>query len=337
MNMLKNGWYKPSVLKYINNYGPSLKAAVPAGTNSQFRLADSTGELFHFENIRDLYICPLCLSQAIYKSRDYLNLLIKHQWPIDFNEEHYPAESLGGRSTVLVCKDCNSRYGAQTDNMAKLHLAGRQFLQGIEGSGFSTTVKIPWHDKPFKMKSEWKDGILTTIPPKKFNPPVISEVWKKYEEGETFHIEVIADVPKHSFLRKSLLRAAYLKCFTVFGFDFAMSAIPRKIIEVVDGELEHPSESLGVYFTRKTLKIKNGIHQVLSENGYRYFAVFFDIKLQTNSYSESVFVLIPHNTDISWQSLASLPSTNEPLRLKMSDDTITNLLRQGIYKGYSNR
>lgn len=160
---------------------------------------------------------------------------------------------------VLVCRSCNSKYGKDIDNLAQKHLQGRQFLHGIEGASYGTTLKFPWYYNEVKLKSEWKNGILTTNTPKGFKPKVKTEILQKFDEGETFTVNMTGDIPKHTFLRRSLLRAAFLKCFTVWGYDFAMSDIGRKIMSVIDGNEDHPSESMGVYFQNKSHIPKNGI------------------------------------------------------------------------------
>lgn len=88
---------------YISKFSSSLYA--------------SSGKLTLRKNDSDYYspdfsyLCPLCLKSSIV----YLPEEMKTFWNYDFDYDHFPPQSIGGKETVLICKSCNSTSDSKYD------------------------------------------------------------------------------------------------------------------------------------------------------------------------------------------------------------------------------
>ncbi|NLR60720.1 HNH endonuclease [Chitinophaga polysaccharea] len=326
LKMLNKGWYKSWVLPYIDTYGKSLEAVSVREGRARFRIGTIDTPLLEMTSLRDLYVCPLCLNRVVYRHQEYLDLLHKFELEFDFNVDHYPPEAIGGKDKILVCEVCNNKFGTTIDAAAKKFLEARFFFAGVNNSYIHMKIDAPWHKKPISGLTYWRDGVITTELRRGFNPPTI-------EPGPgPLQVQYSGKYPHDKIFRKALLRSAYLKCFAAWGYDFASSSIGKRLIAVFKDELEYPTESYGVFFTTSE-SYDNGIFQ-FENGGEIYFVVYFKIGIEEIPHYENVFVIIPSNTERSWEGLKYLTRDNKQTTLKGQLVPVKETVADGHFHRY---
>lgn len=328
LKMLNNGWYKSGVLPFIDLYGKSLKAVSEREGWVRFRIGTIDTPLLEMTSLGDLYLCPLCLNRVVYRQQEYLDLLHKFELEFDFNVDHYPPEAIGGKNKILVCEACNNKFGTTIDAEAKKFLEARYFIAGVNNSYMPMKINAPWHKNPISGLTYWRNGVISTEFKKGFNPPTI-------EPGPgplQVHYSYAGKYPNDKIFRKALLRSAYLKCFAAWGYDFALSSVGKRLIAVFKNEIEYPTDSYGVFFTTSESP-DNGIFQFKKE-GEIYFVVYFRIGIAEIPHYENVFVIIPSNTEKSWEGLRSLIRDNREIILKSKLTPVDETVSDGYFHRY---
>jgi len=315
--MLKGDQYRSWVLGYFDKYSPSLNAGVKNGSFARLHPTDTAS---------DLYLCPICLQTAISRELYFIDQIITHQPDIDFDRDHYPPKSIGGASTVLVCVNCNNGFGTDIDEDAKKYLEARYFKAGIDGSSIGLKLEVPWLAKPVNVKTTLKGNTFTSIVSKKFNPPEITPPAGPIKARYSF------TYPSHNVLRRALLRAAYLNCFAFWGYDFAVSGVAKKLVQIIKGIEQHPSKGLGLFYIKGDCP-ESGIYEYTNDAG-NFFMVFFKIGLKDIPFFERVMILIPSDSARSWEGLSFFDETESITALG------AKAARCGIdcgnYEGYRN-
>lgn len=76
------------------------------------------------------YICPICMRQF---SEDALDQTVSN--PLTF--EDVPPKSLGGKSNILTCSECNNYCGRHIDYHLTHVLSNKDFTEFVPNSSFS--------------------------------------------------------------------------------------------------------------------------------------------------------------------------------------------------------
>lgn len=320
--------------KFFNLYSPSLEALF--GTEAKFKMKAGSIE-YDFPSISNLYICPLCVQNAIYKDDEFSDFLAAHNIKIEFTDDHYPPESVKGSKKILVCKKCNNEAGAEIDASAKKYLKLQLFLAGNENVTYPMVMKFPWLEGHYGIDGSWKDGGITFLIKKSTQERILNHLKSNpLEEGDQLNFKFT--MPHKTSFSKSMLKAAYLKCFSIFGYDFAYSENGNRIRQVIKGDLEHPSpENLGVYLQAPGEPHRDGLYSVILSGRLKYYVVYFTLVLSEENFTVTVFIFIPNHTYDSWIRLAHLPIITKGAILKSDLVEVPDHVTNGNYLAYTER
>ena len=78
------------------------------------------------------YLCPLCISNV------FMITSTGQKTTTEFDEDHYPPKSVGGKKTMVACKICNGGAGYKYDFTLKEHLMLLSFGKKIPNSIISS-------------------------------------------------------------------------------------------------------------------------------------------------------------------------------------------------------
>jgi hypothetical protein len=272
------------------------------------------------------YICPLCFTAVIIANANlfYCN--------VEFDRDHFPAASIGGRKTLLVCKPCNSRFGRTIDYSIKQHHIYHGFLQNgasvnarlsLEGLVDNYSVELKRNNEnSFTFIDHHRNSHLL----RKFKELGIEKVLNKMP----FQIKIRPQIPAAGVFEKSLLKAAYLYFFSIMGYDFGFSYVATRIRRVLDGDEEHPLSNHGVLPDLQESPLSEGIYMLVEPDELKCFFVLLETTLPQAGISQKHMVLIPSFNDGSWENLkafASVLANREGLftQIRLSEEAILEL------------
>lgn len=276
---------------YVLKFSASLKSS-----SYQLFVKKEEGECFKPDFA---YLCPLCVKEHIVYLSDEKLL----NWNEDFDLDHFPPKSAGGKHTVLVCKKCNSTYGLDIDHMVVEFLKFDAFSKKIENAKINalSTFKGTKGKYPINL-GLYKDGSIRFELPKK-PMPFVNDWLNEAKTNSNWEIQISFNGPSNNKFQKSLLKSAYLYSFMTWGYDFIFSKTGNKIREVLQGSESHPLANFGVFVSFNDTDFQNGI--ILSNNSsiYNGFIVNFEIIEKETGHKGYVSVLIPGNDSNSWDDL----------------------------------
>jgi hypothetical protein len=291
---------------HLETYGASLSALLNA-CDIEFKIGFSLEDSLTIgENI---YICPLCLKSFFYfkNCQFYENE--------EFTEDHFPPQSVGGSRTILTCKPCNSSYGGNMDYALKEYLEFKRFLSKKEKASYPTKVSYSGTQGKYNLRLYWENGILIKeIDFKKY--PLIQKWLLAPNANRNLTFETLA--PSEVVIQKALLRAAYLHCFSNWGYDFIYSETAKRMRRVLEGKEEHPLSNFGVLADISFSNLANGFYFNGSSKDKEVFLLFFDIQLKKPEYKLGICVIIPGNDQEAWARMATLKNWIENMEADIS-------------------
>ncbi|SDM10383.1 HNH endonuclease [Catalinimonas alkaloidigena] len=266
-------------------YSHDLKKYLQANRKQVFT---SDGEVID----QPLYVCPLCLTffpeNAILGPEPFLTL------------EHVPPKSVGGKSKILTCKNCNNIAGAKLDKTLLHHLQTQPFLTKMPGAAIDAVFKFE-ENKVFKgtLANQDDKGFLITINPQAF-PHFDQKMRKVFSGGK---VDVSFQVPSESAKNQAYLRIAFLECFSLFGYDFLFN----KNTEELCKQLVYGTESILPYSTYGRIKpsvpLKDeliSLHVIKEPPELQAYLVVFQIKERRQGNKENIAMIIPGPGEQAW-------------------------------------
>lgn len=273
---------------YFKNYSRSLQTVVHT----------KTGNFFHdHQNIpvQLVYLCPLCLKNkiAILHENQHLDC--------EFTLDHFPPFSIGGKDTVLVCKDCNYIAGLNFEYELK------NFVREIAATQWILGTKIPVSVNVEDVQGNYKAHLIVKGPysfewsfP---NYPLLTESFKKMQSGQPTIQNITFKKRELELVYKSLLKAAYLYCFSRWKYDFAYSYSGAKIRGVILKDESHPLTNGGVFFHTKGHFPPQGLCYIFKPKELQSFMVTFSLKDKETGFSCMASVLVPGADDSCWENM----------------------------------
>lgn len=175
-----------------------------------------------------VYVCPLCW--AIF-DESALNP------PPSLTLEDVPPKGVGGRPLVLTCATCNNTAGTKVDADAVEH---QRALQAIRGEGGSVPIRLDGGvNANLEIDADGSRRIF--VDPDRSNPTVLAALFERLDlvatdsgEGaspaDAFLFEATV-TRKHDpdDVKVSLLRAAYLVVFAVYGYRLVLTPAFRPL------------------------------------------------------------------------------------------------------------
>lgn len=249
------------------------------------------------------YLCPLCMKNLVYFIKDD-NLYTTSE----FDDDHFPPESVGGRNKILVCKLCNSEAGRSFDFVFKKALHHRSYALGLPNATLELRAKISTIQGHYK-------GAITIDPDQQSaiaffhnkKTPLLN-AWKESSATDhNYSVELTIFKLDDEKFGRALLKAAYLYCFQFWGYSFAYSANGANMRKVLAGELEYPVKSVASFqLEYKDVPLPEGLCLLTEPVSWRTYAVNIPVVLKETGYRCTYTVLIPPPTQNGWEELAAI-------------------------------
>jgi len=213
----------------FNKYSNNLKDILSFFPNIKFKKAD-------------IYVCPLC-------KRSFERSSLKHNSKTPLTLEHILPRSVGGKETVLTCKQCNNSHGSIFDSQLKKMLETKKFGDKTPGASknasFMINNSIPTNGRIF-FNREGKANFL--FKPERTNPKfhnAIENIFKS--EQLKFDVNFTIQTFDKNKFDLALLRTAYLKAFKELGYAFIYSVNSDKLRNLIMNYNNEESKFEGVY------------------------------------------------------------------------------------------
>lgn len=219
------------------NQGQLLRKRLFDKYSANLHLLHDEGLLTHLHLPYDqTFICPICLGPFSVADLDtsrenHLTL------------EDVPPKSLGGKPTILTCKECNNTAGQQIDVQLfnrmfdidkRKFIPGTNFHARFSQDGEITQGEVTVQDDgTINIKQSYKhnkkdklDNFVSGISPSTGNP--------------LMNIEFYPTKFNFKRLEVALLKSAYLQCFEKYGYAF----ITDPIFDQVRDQIKNPDADL---------------------------------------------------------------------------------------------
>lgn len=281
------------------------------------------------KEIDNFYLCPLCLDNYVFIEN---GLIYGSE---EFDMDHYPPQSVGGKKAILVCKKCNGSYGAKFDHSIKNYLNFQAFLKRKKMS-LKSYVSINNVKGNYSSSLGWDGDRLVNIVDFKKYPLLADGLKNASNNKEELKLTFKFFIPDETVIHKSLLKAAYLSCFELFGYEFAYSFIGRNIIDVLNDKLVHPLSNLGVFKDESINGPSEGLYIIEAPKEFQCFMFICKTSLNAIGEDSNTFVLIPKFGQDAWEQFKIfqilIPSGEHTFSLtKVEKFTV----KRGEYLGYS--
>lgn len=286
-------------------------------------------------NFESIYVCPLCLKNYIIRRKGYIGLTS------DFNLDHFPPSSVGGKRTIITCKNCNNTAGTKFE--AEL---GVKMKYEASRSGWPNALikaKLELSDEKINLTSYLRkdeNGITNLdfpIEAKNYNP--FLKNWLNHIYKTNFwEIKLIIQKPDDNKILKAILKTAYLICFVNWGYDFAYSENAKLIRKVLYEDGEYPLSFISFWLNQKDLvdetKLPLGLCRIENPVEFKMFAV--NVPLVYTNYSSYTSIMIPFAGEKGWNKLKEINKlSGNKLTYEITFKKEEVSLTKGIYDGYS--
>jgi hypothetical protein len=278
---------------FFKRYSPGLHAAVKERLNKMFH--DNAGN-----HVPLVYMCPLCLKNKISVFEETTRS------DDEFDVDHFPPKSAGGTESVFVCKTCNSSAGHEFDYSIKLWLKYQGFAAGVPNTKIPATVKLE------DVKGNYK-GNLVMGEGKKWaldeyeRYPLLKERMEAMLGGKDVISSWRFEEPDLKIVSRAILKAAYLNCFSAWGYDFAYTATGHRLRQIIIGAEVHPLSNSGIFYHMDDRLPPDGICLVLEPKHLQSFMVNLKLTDKDTGYQCGVSVLIPSGYN-EWEQIQNYQS-----------------------------
>jgi hypothetical protein len=180
-------------------------------------------------------LCPFCLREF---GREALA-------DMQLTEEHIIPQSLGGRESVLSCKECNNRIGSRLESQVEKAIAAKEALH--LGEPLRTEVEIAGSTSRGTVEFNLSEGGTSRIliSDRVSDPVEVNAQRSGLKTGvEGLHLRVnLGFVPSRHLL--GMVRIGYLAAFARLGYSCVLCSsfdpIRRQILELdpLHGDLQH--------------------------------------------------------------------------------------------------
>ena len=298
MNLPPENILKPFVFRHFASLFPFSEAYIPL--------------VFEYE--KDVkahlaYICPLCLSNYILITRDSVKA------SADFTLDHVPPQSAGGEFKSVTCKKCNNDSGVFEAELSKKIKweAGNRGVSGIKTAVRFAATNMRGHYSGFLVSDNEGRWTIDFEPKVLKKAPLLNQwLFTDSSKGE-WEGTLKVQQPDQKKVLKTLLKAAYLVCFTHWGYDFAYSANGELIRHVIQGKTDYIIEEPYFWFDKSNLtdgvSLPHGLCFIENPKTFQSFTV--NIPLELNGYNCIVPVLIPINTESGFEKIEEIKKTVE--------------------------
>lgn len=264
------------------------------------------------------YLCPLCVS-------NFLAVLQKDEKIIassDFTLDHYPQKSIGGNTTILVCKSCNNEAGHNYEFALKQHLDLSSFSQKGLSHKIDVKSSIPnvgtFNSQLGKnVQGQWE----ISLKPKENIKIQPLDNWIEHTKTNTgWEFQMTVSKPKQELINKSILKSAYLYCFSHWGYEFAFSKTGDLFRKILSNKENYPMVVMPLKIDKDTVttfeKIPTGVCYISRPEHLKSLIVNIQFKDKNTGFENIHPVFIPNPTETGTQDLKKIQ--------KLMDDQITD-------------
>jgi hypothetical protein len=195
------------------------------------------------------YLCPLCLQNLLVLTSEGL------AGTSEFNMDHFPPECVGGRSKVIVCEKCNNTAGSKFEPELIAYLNQQSYNLKVKGATvkcaavlyFKGQTRVPGKYRVKLTMTE--EGTPLFDFGSLYKIPLVAE-WLEYMQRnpKDWKVELTMQNPDYGKVSRALQKAAYLYCFSLWGYEFVFSENAEKLRHVIEGKLEYPHQNGCTYF-----------------------------------------------------------------------------------------
>jgi len=248
------------------------------------------------------YLCPLCLENYIVLRNDNPEL---SRVTSDFNLDHFPPESVGGKNKVLVCEPCNRDAGSAFDFILKEKLKQETFHRKIPNSKLELRAAIEGLKGNFKGHININTDANTEF---SYNPNKKNEYlnnWNKTQESQKASITLLIKKfteDENLKVTKAFLKSAYLYGFYLWGYDFVFSTNGGLIRKVLADELKYPLD-LPTFWIDDIAHIPEGICFIEEPIQISTHIVNIPIISKELNYKAIASVILPAPEENGWEQL----------------------------------
>lgn len=209
--------------------------------------------------------------------------------------EDIPPKKLGGKPIILTCKNCNNKLGGtKLDSKLIWDLEIQPFMKRTPKSRIKAYYEI---NKRTKVKGE-----LEYIKEKKYglhfnpksNPNLDEELNYLVENWNKSTIRFNVQAPSKRIVHLAILRLAYLKMVSRFGYGYYFNDSARIIREQLLNPKKEVIQNFGIPDSDAVPANKEGIHFITTPRKYQSFLVIFNVK--SRGIVKTISVLIPGPT-----------------------------------------
>lgn len=309
--MIEFSFSQETLLKHISDYfDPSLKHF----PQKYLKLFLNDGDLIP---IHVAYLCPLCITNIIivlYEEKEV-------RATANFDLDHYPQKSIGGESTILVCKACNNRAGHNYEFALKDHLYLSSFSRDKDSHKVVVKSSIPnvgiFKSKLWKNENgEWE----ISLKPKadiKIKP---LDEWIEYSKTNTdWTMQINIPSPQDIHINKGMIKTAYLYCFALWGYEFAFSKAGDLFRMILSDKMDYPISVLPLKLDKEATpnydSIPTGVCYISKPEELKSLVVNIRVKDKVKGLESIHPVFIPNPTKTGIEDLNKIQ--------KVMNDNIT--------------
>ncbi len=303
------------VVSHCQRYSQSL----------QYVSYERRGVFFHDNDnkpVHLVYLCPICLINKV-------GILSPEEFRSDdeFTIDHFPPSSVGGKQAVLVCKTCNSKAGADYDYSVKDWIQEQAFVNAVPGSQFPVSMEFDGIQGKYK-ESLVSDGQVLSFSLDRFaRYPNVNKFLNELQV-KPFRTNLQFKSADMKLLYRALIKAAYLKAFYIWGYDFIYTATGMKMRDVFFNDMPHILTNYGVFFYTDVFP-PLGLCYTYEPVNLQTFMLNFTISDIATNYTSGVSVLVPGPHINDWENLRNYqPTINQQGTftnglIQLPEDTLT--------------
>lgn len=191
-----------------------------------------------FPGIPEVYVCPLCLEAF---SREMIHRLTK---------EHVPPRRFNGTRLVLTCELCNRRAGHELDSQFEKFVNLRDMFRRRLTASRRYNLRLPAADLSIPVTLSANGDEAVTMVGCGAHPELQRRMQDEFErlcrdkiENWEFQLSPIDDRYRVRYPDVSILRAAYLAAFALFGYRYIL----RPLLDPVREQIRQPAEKIIPY------------------------------------------------------------------------------------------
>jgi hypothetical protein len=263
------------------------------------------------------YLCPICLQHLLVVT-EHGDLYGSSYFDLD----HYPPECVGGKNTVIVCVHCNN-MGSEFESVLTDFVRQQAFNSRWPGSTVEAKAVLTYKNDSklpgsYKVKYVIGEDNITNIDwGNAINQPFVIEWMNNLDKNNNdWTIDLTVENPDYNKVSRALLKAAYLYCFSLWGYEFAFSDNATKMRMVFEGKSEYPAVVNGCHFLQHEKNIPVGVDFINKPESLKNLVVNIPLQLKEGGFICYAGIIIPKPTESGWEDLVNLKLTGIEVEIR---------------------